>query len=201
MNFTIAKKHVSLLLVGLVASSSCATIISGTTQAISIDSNVPGASVSIEGNAVGVTPFSSKIKRQKEAVAMVSAEGYTAQHITLTTSFNPVAVLSIVWDYSTTDCLTGACWEYAPNSYYVQLNPEGISAVDFRHEAALSAFAMTYFGDLQTELAAGSGPKIRSLHETYFPERELDQFVSELGMAPQTSAIDFGEAATQLLRL
>ena len=74
-----------LLALTISATLGCATIISGTTQAVSIDSNVPGATVAIEGNVVGVTPFSGKIKRQKEAIALVSHEGFTAQPLTLTT--------------------------------------------------------------------------------------------------------------------
>ena len=179
----------------------CATLISGTSQAISIDSNVPGASVVIEGNLVGHTPFSGKIKRQREAVALVSHKGYGAQPLTLTTSFNPVAILSIVWDYSTTDCLTGACWEYAPNSYYVDLAPEGTADADFRREASLMAFAMTYFGDLQTELAAGVGPKLRAMHNEFFADHSLDHFVTAMQDIPQSGAIVFGESTASLVVL
>ena len=138
--------------------TSCATIISGTSQAVSIDSNVEGATVAIEGNVVGATPFTGKIRRQKEAIALVSKDGYEAQPVTLTTSFNPVAVLSILWDWSTTDCLTGAVWDYAPNSSYVNLKPKGTSDDSFRRESSAKAFAMTFFGDLQIELCAGDGP-------------------------------------------
>jgi hypothetical protein len=190
-------------LVALAASSvlGCATIISGTSQAISIDSNVPGANVAIEGSLVGVTPFSGKVKRQREAVALVSHEGYVAQPLTLTTSFNPVAILSIVWDYSTTDCLTGACWEYAPNSYYVKLVPEGTAEADFKREASLVAFAMTYFGDLQTELSAGAGPKLQAMRNEFFAEHSLDQFVTAMKALPQSDAIVFGESTAGLVVL
>ena len=183
------------------ATLGCATVISGTTQTVSIDSNVPGASVAIEGNAVGVTPFSGKIKRQKEAVALVSHDGFVSQHLNLTTSFNPMAILSIFWDYSTTDCLTGACWEYAPNSYYVKLLPEGTTVAEFRREASLVAFAMTYFGDLQTELVAGQGPKLRAMHGNFFADRSLDQFVAAMQDVPQTDAVIFGESTAGLLTL
>ena len=62
----------------------------------------------------------------------------------MTSTFNPVTVLSIFWDYSTTDCLTGACWEYAPNTYFVNINEEGMTDAAFRRESSLLAFAMTF---------------------------------------------------------
>ena len=112
-----------------------------------------------------------------------------------------MAILSIVWDYSTTDCLTGACWEYAPSSYYVKLLPEGTAEADFKREASLVAFAMTYFGDLQTELVAGQGPKLRAMHGEFFPDRSLEQFVTAMQEIPQSDAVLFGESTAGLLTL
>ncbi len=183
------------------ATLGCATMISGTTQVVSIDSNVPGATVAIDGNVVGATPFSGKIKRGKGTVALVKCPGYVAQHVVLTTSFNPVAILSIVWDYSTTDCLTGACWEYAPDAYYIKLVREGVTDAEFKREASLVAFAMTYFGDLQTELAAGTGPKLSAMHGEFFADHSLEQFVIAMRNVPQSDAIAFGESTTSLFAL
>lgn len=181
------------------AALSCATILSGTSQVVSIDSNVPGAEVKIEGNVVGVTPFSAKIPRQKEAVAIVSQEGYVAQPITLTTSFNPVATLSIFWDLTTTDFLSGAAWEYAPNSYYANLKPADMSSLDFKRETSAKAFAMTYFGDLQTELRAGDGPLLNAFRDEFFQSHTLQQLVQELNALNHRNAVAFGEAVGDLI--
>ena len=35
---------------------------------------------------------------------------------------DPVAILSLVWDFSTTDFLTGSIVEYSPNNYYFTLD-------------------------------------------------------------------------------
>ncbi len=184
-----------------IALAGCATVISGTSQAVIIDSNVAGATVAIEGNTVGVTPFSGKIKRQKEAIALVSADGYVAQPVILTTTFNSVAILSIVWDYSTTDCLTGACWEYAPSSYYVKLAPVATAEADFRREASLVAFAMTYFGDIQTELAAGAGPKLSEMHSEYFGVLNYGEFITRMKALSQLDAVAFGEGTLDILSI
>ena len=185
----------------LFALSSCATVIDGTTQAITIDSNVPGSTVAIEGNMVGVTPWTGQIKRQRQSVAMISKDGYSTQTIQLTTSYNTTALLSIIWDYSTTDFLTGAAWEYAPNSYYANMKQEGVAEADFQRESSLMAFAMTYFGDLQTELAAGNGPKLRAMHSQFFNDRPIEQFITSAQAAPRADTVSFGESVRSLLAL
>lgn len=186
---------VPVLAVGLL--TGCATVITGTNQAVTIDSNVQGANVSIEGNQVGVTPFSGKIPRKRESIAVVSKPGYTSQPITLTTSFNPLTIISICcWDLGTTDCITGACWEYSPNSYYVNLRPAGTSLQQFQRDTQLKAFAMTYYGDFVAELAAGSGPKIEAFRAAFFAEHGKAEFVKALRDIEEASAgnaVAFGE--------
>ena len=191
MNKTILALSLAALLTG------CASIISGTSQAVTIDSNVQGATVAIEGNVVGQTPFSGKIPRKRESVALVSKPGYTAQPVVLTTSFNPVAILSIVWDYSTTDCLTGACWEYAPSTYYVNLRPATSSMELFRRDSELKAFAMTYYSAIKTELATGSGSKIEAVRKEFFPSMSKEEFMTKVIAVEAQAAgnsVAFGEA-------
>lgn len=192
-------KYTLPLIAAIIALGGCATVISGTSQAITIDSNVKGAAVSFEGNVVGSTPFTGKVPRKREAVALVSKDGYVAQPITLTSSYNPVAILSIFWDYSTTDCLTGACWEYAPASYYVNLRPAGTSESDFRTESSVKAYAMTYYAEIITELTAGSGNKIEGLRQTHFAHLTRDEFIKVARQANADDAVAFGESLSSLL--
>lgn len=178
----------------------CATIVSGTSQAISIDSNVAGASVSIGGNSVGITPYSGKIKRQRKALAMVSADGYVAQTVELTTSFNPVAILSVFWDYSTTDFLTGAVWEYAPDAYYVELRKKDADEASFRRETTLLALSMTQFSDLVVEIAAGDGPISRQIHQEYMSTMDASEYAEMLSDLPTDEPVEFARALTEQYR-
>jgi hypothetical protein len=59
----------------------CATITKGTSQTITIDSNVPGALVELDGVELGYTPFTGKIKKGKERRIKVSKPGYIAGDI------------------------------------------------------------------------------------------------------------------------
>lgn len=178
---------------------SCATIISGTSQMVTIDSNVEGADVRIDGNTVGVTPYSGKIRRQKDTTARVEKDGYAPQTVTLTTAFNPVATLSIFWDLSTTDFLSGAAWEYAPSTYYVNLKPKGMANAAFKKDSSAKAFAMTYYGDLQAELVSGEGPLLRALRDEYFQDITLENLVEQLNAVSFSSAVEFGESVGSLL--
>ncbi len=191
------KKHL-LTILACSVTLSCATVISGTSQAITIDSDIKGATVNFEGQNVGVTPFAGKVKRQRDAVVMVSKDGYATQTVVLTSAFNPVTVLSIFWDFSTTDLLTGACWEYAPSSYYVSLRSDGTSSAEFKESASKMAFAMTYFNDLQLEVRVGDGPLVRSFHKEYFSNQDFGTFVYTLAALGSSTAIEFGEAIAQI---
>ncbi|MEH0155226.1 trypsin-like peptidase domain-containing protein [Limibacter armeniacum] len=67
----------TILLSVLTLLSSCQTIIHGTKQKISIDSNIEKAEIYIDNEYVGVTPFKKRIKRQEKPLNItLSKDGY-----------------------------------------------------------------------------------------------------------------------------
>jgi hypothetical protein len=106
---------------GLSMLSGCATIMSGDTEAITFDSSPSGADVFIDGGYVGTTPMTIRLRKSKKDTVMLKKEGYKTVSRDLSKSYDPVALISIVWDLSTTDFLTGAAMEYDPKSYYIEL--------------------------------------------------------------------------------
>jgi hypothetical protein len=101
--------------------SGCATIISGTNQTLTFNSDVEGVLVYVDGAAIGKTPVSVSFKKNKVQSVMFKKDGYETVTREITKSYDPVALLSIFWDYSTTDVLTGAVFEYSPNAIYVEM--------------------------------------------------------------------------------
>jgi len=101
--------------------SGCATIISGDTETVTFNSSPEGADVYIDGSIVGKTPLSIVLEKNKKDVVMLKKEGYQSVTRDLTKSYDSITMLSIFWDLSTTDFLTGAAMEYAPKSYYIEL--------------------------------------------------------------------------------
>ena len=53
------------ILSALIICTGCATIISGTSQNITFESSPSGATIFLDGERVGVTPFSTSLKKNK----------------------------------------------------------------------------------------------------------------------------------------
>jgi len=158
------------------SATGCATIVTGTTQVVTVNSNVQGAQVMLDGNPIGVTPFSARLPKKSNQVLTVRKRGYQPQTIALQTSV-PVAfwgnILFGGLPGSTTDAATGAINEYSPNSYYATLNRSGrrrAPSVDDDADDAddgasfvrerFALFALNNYPRLSRELAAGKGPLV-----------------------------------------
>ena len=99
-----------------------ATIFSGTSQSISIDSEPAGAKVYVDGQLRGTTPLSIMMnKKLSSSDIRVQKDGYVDINVPMKKQFDPVAILNIFWDLSTTDALTGSVMQYSPNNYYFTL--------------------------------------------------------------------------------
>jgi hypothetical protein len=114
----------SAALLALFSVGGCASIVSGTTQVVTIDSNVRGAEVAVNGLPVGRTPYTGPIKRGSTTTVRVTGPGYQAKTITLSTEIEPIFWGNIIlggFFGSTTDAGTGAMYKYAPATYEIAL--------------------------------------------------------------------------------
>lgn len=173
--------------------ASCATVFTGTSQTVTINSNVEGAEVRIDGNVVGTTPYSGKIRKGNNAKSvLISKQGYQSQQIALNTAINPVAILSIVfWDIGTTDFLSGAAWEYTPNSYYVNLLKKERSASNLR-EIRVKEYAMIK----RRQLLDPDSTEAQALYAEFFSKHiGFDGFKAKLVKigTENSSPVGFGE--------
>jgi len=117
------------IILGLMVTASLvygsATIFKGTSEAITINSQPEGAKVYVDGQLRGKTPLSINMKKSLSTHTIrVIKEGYVPVSRVLEKTYDPVAILSIFWDLSTTDVLTGAVVEYEPNNYMIQLEKQ-----------------------------------------------------------------------------
>jgi len=114
------KKFFPILLICiLLFSSSCATLFTGTSQKVEIDSNPPGADILIDGQKFGVTP--SEIKLDKDFNDLLDGgknirlvlEGYEKSRFEIDAELNPIAILNLFnvlfWGI---DAVTGAIVRY-----------------------------------------------------------------------------------------
>lgn len=125
----------SFLVIGVITLCGCATIIDGTTQEITIDSNPQGATVYVTTIKDGVlgpkteagqTPLTVLVPR-KDGAIIVEKEGYQSQQVELVRGMNPwvfgdVLMTSLL--STSIDTSTGASNEYDPDQYFVELKAE-----------------------------------------------------------------------------
>jgi hypothetical protein len=116
--------------------SGCASIMSGSTQSIEIDSDPKGATITVGEEAskngkkimavshvAGVTPLTVAISR-KDGMIELSKEGYKTQQVDLKRGMNPwflgdVVLTSLLSSFI--DTSTGALHEYSPGQYMISL--------------------------------------------------------------------------------
>jgi len=102
----------------------CAGIIHGTSQSLTFTSEPSGADVLIDGQMMGATPLTVSLKKNKYQTVMIQKTGYRTISRPIDKAYDSIALLNVFWDSSTTDMISGAAYEYAPNSYYFKLEAE-----------------------------------------------------------------------------
>lgn len=117
-------KRVLMLLTTTLLITSCAGIFKGTEQTMTFTSEPSGAEVLVDGLSFGVTPLTVKLKKNRYDTVMLKLNGHRTVTRPLEKSYDTVALLNVFWDLSTTDLISGAAYEYSPNTYYFKLEAE-----------------------------------------------------------------------------
>lgn len=155
----------------------CATLVEGSSQQLSINSNVAGAEVVLGDNVLGKTPLTIEVsKGDLDQVLIVRKQGYAEQHFNLKGS-----VVGAFWGNillggttgSTTDAATGAMYEYAPTNFFAELAPAG-KENPWRSDARLRHFVLMSYAQLVEEITQASGPNLTALFDLMMVE-EKDQ--------------------------
>lgn len=166
-------RFLKLALVGLFAAAGCASIVKGTTQPMTVSSNVDGADVYLDGMKIGVTPYSGTVPKNKGTL-MVQKAGYQTNSVALSKTLEPIFWGNIITGGtlgSLTDFASGAAYQYAPASYQVDLKPAAQTQAAFERRAAARKFAMLYLDRLSAELARGGGDHVSALLQIVNGER------------------------------
>ncbi|MDF2444802.1 MAG: hypothetical protein K0S46_38 [Moraxellaceae bacterium] len=149
----------------------CASLVDGNSQPLSFNSNPDGATVYINGGAVGKTPVTITAKRKSATQALrFSKEGYKDVEVSLISNINPWFFGNILTGGllgSTTDGLSGAAFRYEPNSYMVTLPPVNDAplsdATTLTQKQQVVNFIVAGYPDLMKELNSQSGQYVGSL--------------------------------------
>ncbi len=141
-------KYILLFLVTgtLVLMTGCATILTGTTQRLTIDSTPQGADIVIDGRLMGQTPADIRIDRNINAFIdngrdiRLEKQGYVPDGYYLGTDLQPVAILNIFNPlFWAIDAATGAIMRYDSDYYNFKLIPDSNAAAPGGNAAATAA--------------------------------------------------------------
>lgn len=119
------KKLLSFSLLG-VSCVSCATIVNGTTQKVSISSDPLGASIFVDGAPAGCTPNCIELKRKREHLISLSKEGFEDENVKLepvlsgAVAGNIIAGGFIGWGV---DAVSGSQYRLIPETVNVRMRP------------------------------------------------------------------------------
>ena len=110
--------------------TSCATIISGTSDEINFTSDPKGADIMLDGLKVGKTPATVSIKRpgfgNKEIT--IKLDGYEDRTFMLQKQFNTMALCNVAnWAGWIIDIVTGSVMKYSKTNYNLDLDPKAFN--------------------------------------------------------------------------
>lgn len=111
----------TLLLIPLLASG-CATVVTGTTAPVRLNSEPPGARMYVDGEFRGNGPVEVELSRAKDHRITAKQPGYEPTDANLRRSFNGVAVLNLIcvlcWGV---DAVSGGLWNFDRDAVVVEL--------------------------------------------------------------------------------
>lgn len=182
----------------------CATITSGSTQSISITSNVDGASLYLDDMLIGETPFTGLVKKNQK-ILRIEKPGYRAETVVLSKTLEGVFWGNIIIGGtigSLTDFASGAAYTYAPATYQVDLRADEQAMTDFKQQLAVRKFAMIFIDEISRDIAEGGGDYAGALVDLINTNSDACLNISHIQGALVTAKgnpVAFGEEMVGLL--
>lgn len=136
--------------------SACGTVFSGTQQNVTINTNVSGTKVFVNGMPICSTPCAIDLKRnQSNTIITVKKNGYEDATVVLSSQINPVSIINLSSIYSwTTDFLSGGVWRYSPDAVYIEMEKLQMTTAERRQAekaAEIRRFILFNFAFLKAE--------------------------------------------------
>jgi len=160
------KYLIILLAVGLMAG--CATIISGTTDEVTFNSEPQDVEVTVGGKVIGKTPLTVQLDKKSGQSVEFNLEGYKRQTRALSTKMDSWFWGNIVLGGligSSTDGISGSIHEYSPNQYFVTMVADSSDSVNSikSDKAKIKEFIVISYQQIITDIARGGGEYLNSL--------------------------------------
>lgn len=178
----------------------CASIVTGTDQELTFNTEPSGATVSVDGEVLGKTPLTVAIKRGKNKSFTFQKEGYKEHTSQLSTSTNPWVLGNVIFGGligSTTDGATGAINEFQPNHYFISLVPEESLVVASSKPRKIKELVVAFGNEVRKELAADGGETVDAVIDVLgltFAEKVMSKKVLSELAKQNSNDLDFANA-------
>ncbi|KEF31297.1 hypothetical protein D777_01646 [Marinobacter nitratireducens] len=147
-------------------SSGCASVVSGTDQKLTFNSEPDEATVTVSGRVLGKTPLTVPVDRASNQSITFEKDGYETYTAQLSTTTNPWFFGNIVIGGligSTTDGVSGAIHEFSPDQYFVTLKPETPTGIPTSKPRQIKEIIIAFSGEFRHQLASGGGEKVDAI--------------------------------------
>lgn len=187
--------------------SGCASIVTGTDQTLTFNSEPSGATVTVAGQVLGQTPLSVPISKGKNKSITFEKEGYKTHSSQLATSTNPWVLGNVVFGGfvgSTTDGLTGAINEFQPDHFFVTLVPENSFGVTTSKPRKVKELVVAFGNEIRKDLAEGGGEAADAVIDILglsYAERVMSQKVLSQLAKQHGNDLDFANAIIDVYSL
>ena len=120
------KKIASILILTLLTQTACGTIMTGTSQKVTFDSDPPGATVTVNGYRKATTPAVLDLPKTETYTATFKKDCYESAMIPVDRQFNFVSLFNILlpgWIlWFAVDGLSGGLYKLTPEHVYANLD-------------------------------------------------------------------------------
>lgn len=128
-------KKITLILgvSAMVLFQSCATIIHGTNQDVSISSNPSSAVVTIDNQEFGKTPLTAKLSRKDSHTVKIELDGYMPYETKLTRKVDAWIAGNIVFGGLIglgVDAISGGMYKLTPNQIQAEMRNQAVTTIN-----------------------------------------------------------------------
>ncbi len=180
----------------------CVTLLKGTEQLVTINSNVDGATITLDGMVIGVTPFAANIPKDKNTLT-IQKEGYEPYLMAFSKEIDPMFFGNIITGGtlgSITDFATGAAYTYSPANYYIEMRKVDETTAAFMKRFELRQYALLHMSDISIDLGNGQGDYLETIIELAgFPKNsESVELIREVYKNSHAHEIRFSQEMVKL---
>ena len=162
------KNYIYLIFL-LFMTNACASIVDGSMQEMTFNSEPEGVEVSTNGMVLGKTPLTTLLKRKKQRIIEFTLTGHKKQTRVLETGINPWfwgnALFFGGFYSSTTDVVTRSIHEYEPNHHYATMVADSSTSINrvVSEKAKIKEYIMISYNQIISDIAKGQGQYLDTL--------------------------------------